>query len=149
MAGQLGGEAFYGFDGSLHISDSTISGNTTESGGGYVRPAGVGCDAGAFELAAFMPLPTPSYSPTPTHTPTTPPETATTVPTSTPTSRPCGGDCDGSHEVTVDEVVNMVNIALGIADLSTCTPGDLNDDTQILIDEIVAAVNNALSGCSP
>jgi hypothetical protein len=49
----------------------------------------------------------------------------------------------------VDELVKMVNIALGSADLSTCTAGDQNDDKQIIINEIVVAVNNALSGCPP
>jgi len=30
------------------------------------------------------------------------------------TSGACGGDCDGSGDVTVDEIIGMGNIALGI-----------------------------------
>ena len=46
--------------------------------------------------------------------------------------------------MTVDEVLTMVNIALGNADISTCTPGDTNHDGTITIDEILTAVNVAL-----
>jgi len=49
--------------------------------------------------------------------------------------------------VTVDELLAMVNIALGNDDISTCEVGDANGDGQITVDEILAAVNNALSGC--
>jgi hypothetical protein len=47
----------------------------------------------------------------------------------------------------VNELVTMVNIALGNAQLSDCTAGDANNDGHITIDEILTAVNNALSGC--
>ena len=59
----------------------------------------------------------------------------------------CIGDCDGTGQVTVDELLSMVNIALGNAGVSTCLPGDANHDQQITVDEILTAVNNALSGC--
>jgi hypothetical protein len=59
------------------------------------------------------------------------------------------GDCDGSGDVTVDELITMVNIALGNTQLSRCTAGDANSDNQITIDEILSAVNNALNGCPP
>ena len=59
----------------------------------------------------------------------------------------CVGDCNGDGEVTVDELLTMVNIALGTADVSTCTAGDANRDGQVTIDEILAAVNAALTGC--
>jgi hypothetical protein len=80
-----------------------------------------------------------------TPTPTTAPETtATPTPTSTPV---CVGDCNSSTDVTVDELLSMVNIALGNADVSTCLAGDGNNSTDITIDEILTAVNNALNGC--
>ncbi len=60
----------------------------------------------------------------------------------------CGGDCDSDGEVTVDELVRMVNIALELFDVSVCTPGDMNGDGAVTIDEIIAGVNNALNGCS-
>lgn len=59
----------------------------------------------------------------------------------------CTGDCDGSVEVTVNEIISMVNIALGSAAVSTCTAGDGNGDGEITINEIIGAVNNALANC--
>jgi hypothetical protein len=59
----------------------------------------------------------------------------------------CPGDCNGDGQVTVNELITMVNIALGNADTSTCTAGDVNSDGSITINELIAAVNNALNGC--
>jgi len=59
----------------------------------------------------------------------------------------CAGDCDNNSKVTVDELLTMVNIALGNADVSTCLAGDANNSKDITIDEILTAVHNALSGC--
>lgn len=110
------------------------------------------------------PTPTATVSATPTDTPTatatdTPTATATDTPTETPTPSvtagqaqtptpiACVGDCNNSNGVTVDEILTMVSISLGNADLSTCLAGDANNDQQITIDEILAAVQNALNGC--
>jgi hypothetical protein len=75
--------------------------------------------------------------------------TATVSPSLTPTtpSEVCVGDCDGDGDVMVNELVTMVNIALGSADVSTCLPGDPNGSGEITINELVIAVNNALNGC--
>lgn len=59
----------------------------------------------------------------------------------------CGGDCDGDAQVTVDEIVKAVNIALGTAAMNTCTAADTNNDGGVTVEEIVGAVNRALSGC--
>jgi hypothetical protein len=59
----------------------------------------------------------------------------------------CAGDCNMDGQVTVDEVLTMVNIALGTADIVSCPAGDANHDNQITIDEILTAVNNAMNGC--
>jgi hypothetical protein len=59
----------------------------------------------------------------------------------------CVGDCNGDGTVTVDEILTMVSIALGNADVSTCSAGDANRDGRITVDEILTAVNNALNGC--
>ena len=91
--------------------------------------------------------PTPTITLTPSSTPTTtstPSPTLTPSPTATP---PCTGDCDNSGGVTVDEILTLVNVALGNADVSACEPADRNGDGKITIDEILAAVNNALNGC--
>jgi hypothetical protein len=50
--------------------------------------------------------------------------------------------------VTVDELLTMVNIALGTLLVSDCQIGDANNDQQITIDEILTAVDHALHGCS-
>ncbi|MGD0949310.1 MAG: hypothetical protein ABSA52_18015 [Candidatus Binatia bacterium] len=59
----------------------------------------------------------------------------------------CVGDCSVDRQVTVDEILSMVNIALGNANVGACEAGDANRDGQITIDEILTAVNNALNGC--
>jgi hypothetical protein len=59
----------------------------------------------------------------------------------------CVGDCDSSGDVTVSELIAMVNIALGGAIVSTCQGGDVNNDGQITVNELVAAVNAALAAC--
>jgi hypothetical protein len=59
----------------------------------------------------------------------------------------CTGDCNGDSEVTVDEIITMVNITLGRADISACPVGDSDGKGEITINEIIAAVNNALNGC--
>ena len=59
----------------------------------------------------------------------------------------CAGDCGGDAEVTVNELIIMVNIALGTAQLSTCVVGDVNGDGEITVNEIILAVNNALNAC--
>ncbi|MFI5366175.1 MAG: beta strand repeat-containing protein [Candidatus Binatia bacterium] len=105
---------------------------------------------------------TPSAASTPTGTaatsttasPTLSPTNAVATPVATnpppPTSTviPCVGDCTGDAQVTVNELLTMVNIALENAAITTCEAGDANQDGQITIDEILAAVNNALNGCT-
>lgn len=93
------------------------------------------------------PTVTPSSTSTPTATPS-PTPTATPPPTATPTP-PCPGDCDRSGEVTVNDLLTMINIALNNASLTSCSAGDVNHDGTITVDEILAAVNAALNGCYP
>jgi hypothetical protein len=59
----------------------------------------------------------------------------------------CTGDCNNTTTVTVDDIITMINIALGNAAVTECENGDANNDGQITVDEILAAVNNALNGC--
>jgi len=47
----------------------------------------------------------------------------------------------------VDEIVTLVNIALGAAPVSGCEFGDVNADGDITVDEILLAISHALSGC--
>jgi hypothetical protein len=59
----------------------------------------------------------------------------------------CTGDCNQDQKVTVDELVTMVNIALGNTPVANCLNGDASGDGEITIAEIVSAVNNALGSC--
>jgi len=120
-------------------------------------PVGLDNDGnGIYDLedpACMTQPPTETSAPeTPTSTPTASPiatSTSTSMRTLTETPGPptCTGDCNGDGEVTVNELVLMVNIALGTTAVSECPAGDANDDGEITVDELVAAVNNALNGC--
>ncbi len=54
----------------------------------------------------------------------------------------CAGDCDRDGEVTINEVLRGVALALGTTNLPC--PGYV---TPVTIDQLVAAVDHALSGC--
>ena len=88
----------------------------------------------------------PYTGPAPTATPTPLP---TSRPTPTPPWTPpaCVGDCNQGGGVTVDEILVMVNVALGNASVGDCRFGDASEDGLITVDEILGAVNNALGGC--
>jgi hypothetical protein len=97
---------------------------------------------------SLTPIPSPSVTPTETPTPTwtvTPAPTATPTPTSP--AQACVGDCDGSGEVTVDELLILVNIALGNTPLQACAEADTDGSDAIEVNEILVAVNHALAGC--
>jgi hypothetical protein len=59
----------------------------------------------------------------------------------------CIGDCNGDGEVTVNEVVVAVNIALGVFDVGQCPNADRDGDGEVTIDELLVGVNDALNGC--
>ncbi len=61
----------------------------------------------------------------------------------------CAGDCNGDGEVTVDELLLLVNISLDAAAVTQCRAGDANGDGAIAVNEIIAAVNRGLAGCGP
>lgn len=72
-------------------------------------------------------------------------ETPTPTPTPTVTGA-CEGDCDGNAIVTVNELVTMVNIALGRLQMTAC-PGLVATKQAIAVNEIVEAVTRLLRGC--
>lgn len=49
--------------------------------------------------------------------------------------------------MTIDELIRMVNIAMGRLPVTQCLAGDLCADGGIEVNEIVIAVNAALEGC--
>lgn len=71
------------------------------------------------------------------------------TPTPTPTVVPsvCLGDCDGDGQVTIDEIIRGVNIALGNLSLSTCAAADRDGDGSVTIAELIGAVNIAAASC--
>ena len=109
--------------------------------------------------ATSQPNASPTSPPSATVTAVAPPTATEAAPTSTATASPtgtasvgspsCVGDCNGDEEVTVDELISGVNIALGSASVDTCLPMDANGDREVTVDELIAAVNNGLLGCEP
>lgn len=60
----------------------------------------------------------------------------------------CTGDCNGDMNVTIDELITLVNIALGTASIDQCHAGDRDGSNAVTVDELVAAVKIALEGCA-
>ena len=69
------------------------------------------------------------------------------TPAATPLPVACVGDCSADGVVTVDELLTMIDIALGQQPVTSCDAGDLSRDGQISVDEVITAVGFALSGC--
>jgi hypothetical protein len=63
-------------------------------------------------------------------------------------AQPCAGDCDDSGDVTVNEVVKTVNMALGTMPMTACANVDMNADERVAIDEVVGAVQSSIRGCN-
>jgi len=59
----------------------------------------------------------------------------------------CTGDCNRDGQVTIEEIVTAVNIALQLADSGVCPQADADGNGDVTVDEIIRAVNNALGGC--
>ncbi len=51
--------------------------------------------------------------------------------------------------MTIDELIDAVNIALDSASLAACPAVDVNRNRAVTIDEVVSAVRSALTGCPP
>lgn len=113
--------------------------------------------AGREVVATRTPTLTPTVTPTPvatsTATSTSNVPTATATPSSittasvTPSVGTCAGDCDGGGEVSIDELIRAVRIALGELPASACTAVDTDASGTADIGELVAAVARSLSGC--
>lgn len=106
-------------------------------------------------LRRSAPLPTPTATAT-TELPTSTPPPPSAPPTSIPTCGngqsegcvvACVGDCDGSEDVSVDEIITMVSIALGSSGMSACASGDADSSGTVEVNEIVAALRSSLHGC--
>ena len=74
---------------------------------------------------------------------------AITIPAGQPAGAACIGDCDAGGTVTVNEIIVMVNMALGTTPCcATCAAADPHNTGQVIVTQIITAVNNALNGCS-
>jgi hypothetical protein len=60
----------------------------------------------------------------------------------------CVGDCFGNGVVTVDGLIVMANIALGMEPLASCPAGDQNHDGTITVNELITGGMNLLNGCT-
>lgn len=89
---------------------------------------------GSAELTSIVTNEAPPLEPTPTASPT-------------PEMVPCVGDCDSDAQVTVDEILRGVGMALGTSTVDDCPAFDANGDHVISVDEIIGAVVKALEGC--
>jgi hypothetical protein len=63
------------------------------------------------------------------------------------TTAACPGDCNGNGMVTVNELLQGVNIALSNLPASACPQFDGNLDEQVSVSELLSAVGAALHGC--
>src|SRR5215475_6306744 len=63
------------------------------------------------------------------------------------TAQSCPGDCDGDGEVSINELIIGVNIALGTQAISACPAMDSNGDGAVTVNELIRAVTAALNGC--
>ncbi len=104
-------------------------------------------DACASPMAIAAVAELPPLTPYPTRTPSLTPLPTTPSPTAAPTVAICAGDCDADGVVTVAEIVEMVNTALGRAESSGCAIVGSNRHDPITVDEVIAAVNNAGTDC--
>jgi hypothetical protein len=90
---------------------------------------------------------TPNPVATPTGTPVATATTGAATPTPTEPGSACIGDCNTNGQVTIDELIKGVNVALGNAPVDDCAAFDANHDGQVTIDELIRGVNNALGQC--
>ena len=59
----------------------------------------------------------------------------------------CVGDCRGDGEVRIEDLILGVNIALGLADISTCPSFDCENNGMVPINCLIQGVDNSLNGC--
>ena len=67
------------------------------------------------------------------------------IPTAPPSA--CIGDCNSDGQITVDELVKGVNIALGLTTPDVCPAFDCNGNQKVTVDCLVKAVSASLNGC--
>jgi hypothetical protein len=61
----------------------------------------------------------------------------------------CVGDCDGDRVVSIDNLLVVVNMALGNQPIINCAVGDVGLDGFVGVADVIAVVNQAMQGCPP
>ena len=59
----------------------------------------------------------------------------------------CAGDCNGDGEVSISELMQGVNMALGSEPITQCPAFDSDGNGQVTVDEILGAVKADIDGC--
>jgi hypothetical protein len=135
--------------GSQCVSTGLVCNGGSEAG--YSCADSGGCPGGTCGDRIATPTPTPTRTRTPTRTTILPSATPTPTPTPTPTQTEliirCMGDCNGSGNVSVDELVSLVNIAVERVSPALCRAGDGDQNGIVSVDELVVSVIHALEGC--
>ena len=62
------------------------------------------------------------------------------------TVMPCSGDCGNDVQVSIDEVLTLLNIDLGTTQAAAC-PHGIPIGAEVDVALIIQAVNNGLKGC--
>lgn len=63
-------------------------------------------------------------------------------------SAQCTGDCNGDGEISIDDLVTVVNVSLGSMPMAVCANADTEPaDGRVTIAEMVRSVRGALYGC--
>lgn len=106
---------------------------------GKTDPGTLAYDEQHDSCGAAVPIATATFTPTPA-APTPPP--TPTLPFGV-----CVGDCGGTGTVAVNNIITLVNVALGSAQPSAC-PHGIPSGGQVDVALIIRAVNNALNGCA-
>lgn len=95
-------------------------------------------------IVTRTPTPTVDATDTPTGSPGSP------TPSPSPTNvgvDTCPGDCDLSDEVTVEELLVGVSIALGTTRIEACVPADVDSDGVVAVSDLVSMLSIVLDGC--
>jgi hypothetical protein len=144
-AGTVGSEALPYDLTYLEVSPNTFERTGEETGATCASPPLIDFAGSATRCLRQS---TATETPTATFTASATP-TGTLTATPTPTAIKCVGDCNGDGQVSIDELVRGVSIALGYQPLSSCSAFDRSGDGEVGIFELINAVNNALYGCQP
>ena len=143
----------YGYDGLMRL----VSATRNDASGNFLESDTYTYDAASnisqkVQVIAVTDTPTPAATSTPvpvTGIPSPAPTDTPTTPAATPTAPAlgCTGDCNGNGAVTIDELMQLIDISLGQIAVATCPSGDVNGDGMIEINELIIAVGNSLQGC--